>query len=173
MRGLGERQDYILHIAIWYEAAHGPYASVPITKLTEAFWNHDFDGWENLAAYKRSLLAHARRAVKALVARGLMEADGWAESHTGGGHNVAPGHYRPMGYTRECRSYCLTDAGRELAEQLDAHFGQLSPSRGATSRISGIGYMALLRNSARSMRSSTVSRRNAASAMLRTSEPIK
>ena len=62
---------------------HGPYASVPITKLTEAFWSHDFDDWDNLAAYKRSLLAQARRAVKALVARGLMEADGWEESQTG------------------------------------------------------------------------------------------
>ena len=61
----------------------------------------------------------ARRAIRALIKRGLMTEAGTAISHTGGDTHVNSGRYYPKGYTRICKTYRLTDAGHVIGKAED------------------------------------------------------
>lgn len=86
----------------------------------EHFVDYNDEGEEYEPDPPRMLLVRARRAVKALVARGLLEDAGEVVSETPGDHFPVPGRYYPKGYSRACRAYRLTETGRMLAEQLKA-----------------------------------------------------
>jgi len=48
-----------------------------------------------------------------------MEEAGTAVSKTGGRDYAGPGRYNPKGYTRVCKTYRLTDAGRVIGKAED------------------------------------------------------
>jgi hypothetical protein len=123
MSDIGKRQESVLYFALLYEKGSrkgGP--AVPITALTEAFFDLPVDDWGSgfhiPGEERRAALFRTRRAVKALIARGLMEEAGTAVSVTGDHGSDGGRHYK--GYTRVCRAYRLTKAGRALTEKIEA-----------------------------------------------------
>jgi hypothetical protein len=115
---------------LWGE--HGRRGASPITELTEIFWDDDKgdDAFLNgeTAAYNKSVAFRTRRAVKALIARGLLEDAGSAVNKTGGKRGeVVLGRYAKKGYTRTCRTYRLTPAGRVIADELAEAWNKAQP----------------------------------------------
>jgi hypothetical protein len=123
-RDLGGRQKWLLAWALDYENRHGGEPA-PITQLNEAFYSYkkriDTDAYEGRGATlaKRELF-QTQRAIQALIKRGLMEETGTAVVHSGPGSNgdrdQGPSRYHPKGYTRVCKTYRLTDAGRVVGK---------------------------------------------------------
>jgi hypothetical protein len=67
----------------------------------------------------RAQLFRTRRVVRALIRRGLMEEAGTSVSETYD-TNFMTGQRIGKGYTRTCKAYRLTPAGRILAEKINA-----------------------------------------------------
>ena len=125
---LGEKQKWLLALAFRHEQRHDG-APAPITRLSEAFFSYsnriDTDAyvWREAALAKRELF-QTRRAIRALIKRGLMEEAGTAVVRSGmgagtGGGDQGPGRYYLKRYTRVCKTYRLTDAGREIGKAED------------------------------------------------------
>jgi hypothetical protein len=119
---IGGRQRSILYLALHYKGG----SVVPITYLTEAFFHVLVDSPPDMYATSgdehRAALFRTRRAVRALIERGLMEEAGITVSVTGDHGRDGGRLYK--GYTRTCRCYRLTEAGRAVAEREDARVGQ-------------------------------------------------
>ena len=113
-RGLSDKQKWMLALAYSYAERHGGDPA-PITKLSEVFFDYDRDDFY-LSSVKRSQHFQTRRAIQALIRRGLMEEAGTAISQTGGDTQFSSGLYCPKGYTRVCKTYRLTDAGRVIGK---------------------------------------------------------
>jgi hypothetical protein len=96
-----------------YAERHGGDPA-PITKLSEVFFDYDRDDFY-LSSVKRSQHFQTRRLIQALIRRGLMEEAGTWISQTGGD----AGRYCPKGYTRVCKTYRLTEAGRAIGKAED------------------------------------------------------
>ena len=104
-----------------HEQRHGGEPSPIADVLDGAFvsYSNRFDTdkyrgrWGALDRFER---LQARRAIRALIKRGLMAEAGTAISHTGGDTHTNTGCYRPKGYTRVCKTYRLTKAGRVLGK---------------------------------------------------------
>ncbi len=102
-----------------YRDELGGEAATSITHLAgNHFVDYDDEGVERESDTPRMLLVRARRAVKALVARGLLEDAGEVVSKTPAETFPVPGRYYTKGYTRLCRAYRLTESGRVLAGRL-------------------------------------------------------
>jgi hypothetical protein len=118
---LGDKQKAMLARAYRHEQRHGGEPSPIADVLDGAFvsYSNRFDTdkyrgrWGALNKFER---LQARRAIRALIMRGLMEEAGTAISHTGGDAHVNSGRYCPKGYTRVCKTYRLTEAGRVLGK---------------------------------------------------------
>ena len=118
-KDLGEKQKWMLALAYGHEQRHDG-APIPIAEgLDEAFY--DYDRGEYSRSDRKSQAYQTRRAVAALIKRGLMEEAGTAISKTGGdsGGDGYEGKYYPKGYTRTCKTYQLTDAGRVIGKAED------------------------------------------------------
>jgi hypothetical protein len=120
---IGKRQRSVLFFALTHEKHEGKgKARVPITFLTEAFFHLFVDDWgsgfRTRGEEGRAALFRTRRAIKALIARGLMEEAGTTKNVTGNIGWDGGRHYK--GYTRVCRCYRLTAAGRVIAEKEDS-----------------------------------------------------
>jgi hypothetical protein len=118
MIGLGKQQVVILTLAAQMET-RGKVVS--IADLAGVFMDWDGERENNGAATRKSELFQARRAVKALVARGLMEPAGTVESRSGDPDFFntffavsMPGCRVRKGYARVTRAYRLTAAGRAI-----------------------------------------------------------
>jgi hypothetical protein len=118
-RNLSDKQKWALALAYGHEQRHDG-APIPIADgLDEVFFGYDREDFD-LSSVKRSQLFQTRRLVQALIRRGLMEDAGTAVSPRSGehGHN-GPGRYYPKGYTRVCKTYRLSDAGRVIGKAED------------------------------------------------------
>jgi hypothetical protein len=122
MRDIGRSQKSILFFLHSHERRGEN--TTPITKLADAFWNYDLK--YDTAAARKSLLFQTRRAINGLITRGLVEEAGTAVSKTPDTTYlrdcVVPGRYARKGYTRSCRTYHLTAAGRIVARRLYAEW---------------------------------------------------
>jgi hypothetical protein len=123
-RSLGEKQKAMLARAYSHEQRHGGEPSPIAEVLTDAFvsYRNRFDTDKHSgrwgALYKSERL-QTRRAIRALIERGLMAEARTVISHTGGDAHVNSGRYCPKGYTRICKTYLLTKAGRVLGKAED------------------------------------------------------
>ena len=121
---LGNRQRDILCIALQHQGESSG-GRVAITQLAEGAFvdvTHGLNlaGPEFDAAARKAVLFRTRVAVKSLVAHGLLEPAGEMVSYSGGDDCGNPGHYCRKGYTRACKAYRLTAAGRAIAEPMMA-----------------------------------------------------
>lgn len=119
---IGDKQKWMLALAYRHEQDEGE--PTPITQLNTAFFSYsnriDTDAWQGRkAALAKSELFQTRRAVRALIKRGLMEEAGTVVHQTGGSDYAGPGRYNPKGYSRICKAYRLTEAGRVVGKAED------------------------------------------------------
>lgn len=113
-KGLSDKQKWALALAYSYPERHGGEPA-PITHLSEVFFDYDRKDYY-LSSVKRSQHFQTRRLIQALIKRGLMKEAGTATHQTGGPDYAGPGRYNPKGYTRVCKTYRLTDAGRVIGK---------------------------------------------------------
>ena len=121
---LGDKQKAMLARAYRHEQRHDGEPSPIAQVLDEAFVSYsnrfDTDKYEGRwSVLDKSERFQTRRAIRALIKRGLMEEAGTAVSHTGGDTHTNTGCYCPKGYTRVCKTYRLTDAGRAIGKAED------------------------------------------------------
>jgi hypothetical protein len=121
-KNLSDKQKWALALAYSYEQRHDGEPA-PITYLNTVFWSDDryyaaCDAWMQ-ARYAKSLLFQTRRLLQALIKRGLMEEAGTTIHHSGGDTHTNSGLYCPKGYTRACKTYRPTDAGRVIGKAED------------------------------------------------------
>ena len=119
-RNLSDKQKWALALAYSYAERHGGEPA-PITELSEVFFDYDRDDYY-LSSVKRSQLFQTRRLIQALIRRGLMEEAGTA-IHSDAGYRcqaaAGPRALPLKGYTRVCKTYRLTDAGRAIGKAED------------------------------------------------------
>jgi hypothetical protein len=123
-RSLGDKQKRMLARAYDHEQRHGGEPSPIAQVLDEAFvsYSNRFDTDKYAGRWRvldKSERFQARRAIRALINRGLMAEAGTAISRTGGDTHVNSGRYCPKGYTRVCKTYRLTKAGRVIGKAED------------------------------------------------------
>jgi hypothetical protein len=123
-RSLGDKQKRMLARAYDHEQRHGGEPSPIAQVLDEAFvsYSNRFDTDKYAGRWRvldKSERFQARRAIRALINRGLMAEAGTAISRTGGDTHVNSGRYCPKGYTRVCKTYRLTEAGRAIGKAED------------------------------------------------------
>jgi hypothetical protein len=121
---LGDKQKRMLARAYDHEQRHGGEPSPIAQVLDEAFvsYSNRFDTDKYAGRWRvldKSERFQARRAIRALINRGLMAEAGTAVSRTGGDAHVNSGRYCPKGYTRVCKTYRLTKAGRAIGKVED------------------------------------------------------
>jgi hypothetical protein len=116
-KGLSNKQKWALALAYSY-AEHHDGEPAPITHLSEVFFDYDADF--HLSSVKRSQHFQTRRLIQALIRRGLMEEAGTAVNDSMLNPSLdgsqGPGRYHLKGYTRVCKTYRLTDAGRVIGK---------------------------------------------------------
>jgi hypothetical protein len=122
--GLSDKQKWLLALAFDYEERHDGEPAPIAGVLDTAFFSYsnrlDTDAWKGReSALRKSELFQTRRAIQALIRRGLMDEVGRMTSQTGGPDYAGPGRYNPKGYTRLCKTYRLTNAGRVIGKAED------------------------------------------------------
>jgi hypothetical protein len=120
-KSLSDKQKWALALAYSYAERHGGEPA-PITHLSEVFFDYDRDDYY-LSSVKRLQHFQTRRLLQALIKRGLMEEAG-TFVHSDAGYSTwsgdcGPGRYHRKGYTRVCKTYRLTDAGRMIGKAED------------------------------------------------------
>jgi hypothetical protein len=118
-RGLSDKQKWALALAYSYGQRHDGEPAPIAEELDEVFLDYNRDDYY-LSSVRRSQLFQTRRLIQALIRRCLMEEAGTTVSPRSGEHGHAgPGRYYPKGYTRVCKTYRLTDAGRVIGKAKD------------------------------------------------------
>ena len=125
-RNLSDKQKWALALAYSYAERHDGEPA-PITELNEVFFNYT-TGRDDyyLSSVKRSQHFQTRRLIQALIRRGLMQEAGTTvhdrrtdPSSMFNRGDQGPGRYHLKGYTRVCKTYRLTDAGRAIGKAED------------------------------------------------------
>ena len=149
-RSLDDKQKAMLARAYRHEQRHDGEPSPIADVLDGAFvsYSNRFDTdkyrgrWGALDKFER---LQARRAIRALITRGLMEEVGTAISHTGGDAHVNSGRYCPKGYTRVCKTYRLTKAGRAIGKaEHEASAARMKAREEANPRLKELAALANL-----------------------------
>ena len=113
-RDLSDKQKWLLALAFRHEERHGGELAPIAGVLDTAFFRYsnrlDTDTSEGReSALRKSELFQTRRAIRALIRRGLMEEAGTTVSPHSGEH----------GYTRVCKTYRLTETGQVIGKAED------------------------------------------------------